>query len=230
MAIRGALVEYSGQFLGPIPNVVVFQFNPDQMSRTLQIPSSRAAAADPDRAQRAQTERSVAAAPPTEEFSLKIELSAAEDLGSPGAFEGVTRLFGIGPQLAALEKMVYPAGKSLLSVAIDTVGNALSGGAGSSPPEKSIPPEVLPRLLFIWGPSRVLPVKIVSMRVTEQAYDALLNPTRAEIDLGLEVANVPDKDDLIAIGALTYTRTVKDVQAVASMARGIASLPSIVPF
>lgn len=226
MAIRGALIEYSGQFLGPIPNVIVFQFNPEQMSRTIRIPQG-AGAADLDRAQRAQTERSVAASPPTEEFSIKIELSAAEDLGTPGPFEGVTRLFGVGPQVAALEKMVYPAGGGLLAAAIDAIGSALSGGAQA---EKSIPPEILPKLLFIWGPSRVLPVKITSMRVTEQEYDHLLNPTKADVELGLEVANVPDKDDLIAIGALTYTRTVKDVQVVTSMARGIASLPSIIPF
>lgn len=227
MAIRGALIEYSGQFLGPIPNVIVFQFNPESMSRTIQIPQG-GDTADLDRAQRAQTERSVAASPPTEEFNVKIELSAAEDLGTPGPFEGVTRLFGVGPQIAALEKMVYPAGGGLLAAAIDAIGDALSGGGGQA--EKPIPPEILPKLLFIWGPSRVLPVKITSMRVTEQEYDPLLNPTKAEVDLGLEVANVPDKDDLIAIGALTYTRTVKDVQVVTSMARGLASLPSIIPF
>lgn len=227
MAIRGALIEYSGQFLGPIPNVIVFQFNPEQLSRTIQIPQG-GPAADLDRAQRAQTERSLAASPPTEAFTVKIELSAAEDLGTPGPFEGATRLFGVGPQIAALEKMVYPAGGGLLAAAIDAIGDALSGGGGQA--EKSIPPEVLPKLLFIWGPSRVLPVKVTSMRVTEQEYDHLLNPTKAEVDLGLEVSSVPDKDDLIAIGALTYTRTVKDVQVVASMARGIASLPAVVPF
>jgi hypothetical protein len=227
MAIRGALIEYSGQFLGPIPNIVVFQFNPEQMSRTIQIPQG-AGSAELDRAQRAQTERSVAARPPTEEFSLTVQLSAAEDLGTPGPFEGVTRLFGVGPQIAALEKMVFPAGGGLLAAAIDAIGDALSGGGG--PAEKSIPPELLPKLLFIWGPSRVLPVKITSMRVAEQEFDHLLNPTKAEVELGLEVATTPAKDDLIAIGALTYTRTVKDVQVVTSMARGIVALPSIIPF
>jgi hypothetical protein len=229
MAIRGALIEYSGQFLGPLPNIVVFQFNPEQMSRTIEIAHSGGAGADLDRAQRAQTERAAAASPPTETFNIKIELSAAEDLGTPGPFESVTRMFGVGPQIAALEKMVYPAGGGLLAAAIDAIGDALAGG-GAGQAEKSIPPELLPKLLFIWGPSRVLPVKITSMRVAEQEYDHLLNPTKAEVDLGLEVANVPGKDDLIAIGALTYTRTVKDVQVVTSMARGIASLPSIIPF
>lgn len=228
MAVRGALIEYSGQFLGPVPNIVVFQFNPEQLSRTIQM-AAAGGARDSNRSQRAQTERSVAAGPPTEEFSLKIELSAAEDLGSPGPFEGVTRLFGVGPQIAALEKMAYPAGGGLLAAAIDAIGDAIAGAAGAQA-EKPIPPEALPRLLFIWGPTRVLPVKITSLRITEQEYDNALSPTRAEVEVGLEVSQLPAKDDLIAQGALTYTRTVKDVQAVAQMARGITQLPSIIPF
>ena len=38
--MRGALVEYSGQFLGPIPNLVIFQFNPESISRTITVPGS----------------------------------------------------------------------------------------------------------------------------------------------------------------------------------------------
>lgn len=228
MAVRGALIEYSGQFLGPVPNIVVFQFNPEQLSRTIQL-AGASAARDTDRSQRAQTERTAAAGPPTEEFTLKIELSAAEDLGTPGPFEGVTRTFGVGPQIAALEKMAYPAGGGLLAAAIDAIGDALSG-ASATQAEKPIPPEAMPRLLFIWGPTRVLPVQMSSLRITEQEYDHALSPTRAEVEIGLQVAQLPAKDDLIAIGALTFTRTVKDVQAVAQMARGITQLPSIIPF
>ena len=36
--LRGALVEYGGDFLGPIPNLVVFQFNPEELARTINIP------------------------------------------------------------------------------------------------------------------------------------------------------------------------------------------------
>jgi len=231
MAVKGALIEYSGQFIGPIPNIVVFQFNPEQIARTIQITAGGGdAGAGSDRAQRAQTERSASGGPPTEEFTVTIALSAAEDLGSPGPFAGVTRTFGIGPQIAALEKMVYPAGnKGLIGAAIDAIGSALSGG-GSGGAELPIPREALPKLLFIWGPTRVLPVAIKSMTITEQEYDNVLNATKAEVAIGLRVSNVPASDDLIAQGALLYTRTVKEVQVVASMARGIASLPAIVPF
>ena len=36
--LRGALIQYSGGPIGPIPNVVIFQFNPESLSRTLHIP------------------------------------------------------------------------------------------------------------------------------------------------------------------------------------------------
>jgi hypothetical protein len=226
MAVKGALIEYSGQFLGPVPNIVVFQFNPEQIARTLTMADSGAA-----RGQRAQTERSAAAGPPTEEFTVTIQLSAAEDLGTPGPFTGVTRLFGIGPQIAALEKMVYPNGPNgLIGAVIDAVGSAISGPAGQVPGERSSPREALPRLLFIWGPTRVLPVAIKSMTITEQEYDNTLSPTRADVALGLKVSNAPDSEDLIALGALLYTRTVKEAQVIAQMARGITQLPSIIPF
>lgn len=226
MALKGALIEYSGQFLGPLPNIVVFQFNPEEMVRSLTM--AQRPAATPERGARAQTERNTAAGPPTEEFSLKISLSAAEDLGNPGPFTGVTRTFGIGPQIAALEKMAYPAGgDGLIGAALDAIGSAIAGGAGGQAAQ-NIPRESLARLLFVWGPTRVLPVAITSMRITEQEYDNTLNPTKAEVEVGLQVSNAPASADLIGQGALLYTRTVKEAQALAQMARGIMSLPSIV--
>ena len=36
--LRGALIEYGAGLIGPIPNVVIFQFNPESLSRSLQIP------------------------------------------------------------------------------------------------------------------------------------------------------------------------------------------------
>ena len=33
--LKGALVSFPSHFLGPVPNVIVFQYNPDKLSRTL---------------------------------------------------------------------------------------------------------------------------------------------------------------------------------------------------
>ena len=36
--VKGALVEYDDGFLGSLPNVVVFQFNPETVNRSIVIP------------------------------------------------------------------------------------------------------------------------------------------------------------------------------------------------
>ncbi len=233
MAVRGALIEYSGQFLGPLPNIVVFQFNPEQIARSFTLADSGADGAGGGRGRRAQSERHATSGPPVESFSVTISLSAAEDLGTPGPFTGVTRLFGVGPQIAALEKMAFPAGgDGLIGAALDAVGSALSNAIGGGAPaaELPVPRESLPRLLFIWGPTRVLPVAIRAISVTEREYDSALNPTLADVELSLTVSNAPAADDLIGLGALTYTRTVKEAQALAQMAHGVASLPQVIGF
>src|SRR5712691_10397686 len=95
--IRGAMIEYGSDFLGPLPNVVIFQFNPETMSRVIQIP--------PRPVGGAAREVSQAGDPPIERITIKAEFSAAEQLNDDNA---LAHLFGVGPQLAALEKMVHP--------------------------------------------------------------------------------------------------------------------------
>lgn len=228
--LRGALVEYSTDVLGPLPNVVVFQFNPEQISRTLNLATS-ATATDASTAR--QREPAQTSAPPTETFSITGHFSAADDLGKGGAVAAIPRLFGVGPQLAALEKMVYPAGgiiSGAIGAVVDAVGDALGVG-GDSPPERPVPREQTPRILFIWGPARVLPVEIRSMSITEQKFDALLNPVQAEVQISLAVATFPDgTDDKIGKGALTYTQTVKDAQTLLNLAKAVELAVDIIPF
>ena len=98
--LRGALIEYGSDFLGPLPNVVIFQFNPESLTRTIQIP--------PRPTGTGSRETSQAGEEPVESISLTAHFSAADDLAND---DKLTRTFGIGPRLAALEKMVYPAGR-----------------------------------------------------------------------------------------------------------------------
>jgi len=173
------------------------------------------------------------AAPPTETFQITAHFSAADDLGKGGAAAAIPRLFGIGPQLVALEKMVYPSGglfSGLIGEAIDAIGDALGLG-GDTAATRAIPREPAPRILFIWGPARVLPVEIRSMSITEQKFDPFLNPVQAEVQIGMAVAIFPpDTDDKVGQGALTYTQTVKDAQAVLNLAMAIKLAVDIIPF
>ncbi|MCY1515909.1 hypothetical protein D9M68_505130 [compost metagenome] len=142
----------------------------------------------------------------------------------------LAELFGIGPQLAALEKMVLPSAKlaGLIGAALDAIGDALGGGDDA--PAQPIPREKYPRILFIWGLTRVLPVTIDSMGITELEYDALLNPTRAEVDITLSVIAVDDcSDDMLAKGALEYSTLAKEAQAIANLANTAEQIVELIP-
>jgi hypothetical protein len=225
MLLRGALVEYSGAFLGPIPNIVVFQFNPEKLARSITIPPRPGNAA-----KRPQRETAAAEAPPTENFTIEAHFSAADDLGAGGAVSAIPRVFGIGPQLAALEKMVYPPKTpgGLIGAAIDAIGSALSSGKKEGA-DRPVPRVPLPKLLFIWGVSRVLPVSVTTMTITEEKFDFLLNPVQAQVTIGLAVASDPAGDD-IAKGALIYTNMIKDTQATLNLAKAAQLAVEIIPF
>jgi hypothetical protein len=227
LLMRAALVEYSGVFLGPIPNIVIFQFNPDQLARTINMPQPPAPSAN---GRKQRTETGTAPAPPTESFTVTARFSAADDLGRGDALSAVPRLFGIAPQLAALEKMVYPPKTpgGLIGAAIDAIGSALGGA--SKPATRNIPREKSPTLLFIWGPTRVLPVRVKSMTITEQQFDFLLNPVQAEVAIGLEVASAPPDKDVVATGALAYTDMIKDTQATLNLVKAAELAVEIIPF
>lgn len=217
--LRGALIEYGTSLIGPIPNVVIFQYNPESLSRTLQIPPR------PTGATRRETTQ--AGEKTFERISFKAHFSAANMLDEGKV---LADLFGIGPQLAALEKMVRPSAKiaGLIGAAIDAIGSALGGGKKEA--AQPIPREAYPRILFIWGPARVLPVTIDSMAITELDYDAILNPLRAEVTLTLSVIEVDDcSDDLLAKGALTYSTIVKEAQAIANLANTAEQVVDLIP-
>lgn len=232
--LKGALVEYGTDVLGPIPNIVVFQFNPEQISRTLNLPRENTESDEPDAAR--ETEPHQASSSPVETFSITAHFSAADDLGKGGAAAVIPRLFGVGPQLAALEKMVYPKSGligELLGAAVDAIGDALGLGDDEQAPEQPVPRVETPKILFIWGPARVLPVRIRSMSITEQKFDPLLNPVQAQVEIGLAIVNYPEGeevDDDIGKGALKYTETLKDAQALLNLVKAAESAIEIVSF
>jgi hypothetical protein len=218
--LRGALIEYGTSLIGPIPNIVIFQFNPESLSRTLQIPTRPTGPT--------QRETTQAGEKTFETITFKAHFSAANMLDENKA---LAKLFGIGPQLAALEKMVLPSAKiaGLIGAAIDAIGDALGEG-GDDAPAQPIPREKYPRILFIWGLTRVLPVTIDSMSISELEYDAILNPLRAEVDITLSVINVDDcSDDVLAKGALEYSTIAKEAQAIANLANTAEQIVELIP-
>jgi len=222
---KGALVSYVPDLTAPSPNAVEFQFNPDTLTRTLNIPKSTETEQTPSR----QKEPGQTGYPPTETISLTAYFSAADDRGNNNPD---SRAFGVGPSLAALERMVYPAAgivSGALDAVVDAIGNALDVSGES--PNQPIPREAIPRVLFVWGPNRILPVVIKTLSIIEQQFDANLNPVQAQADIGLAVASYPvGTEDPIGTGALIYSQTVRDQQQALSIAGAAINAADIIQF
>jgi hypothetical protein len=188
--LKGAIVAIDP--LNPIASVVAFQYNPDTLERSLR-PKIAADGADLGEVLRIS-------GPPQETITVDIELDAADGLetGDP-----LTVANGVGPALASLEMLVYP--KSALVIA-----NEVLAALGMI---EVIPPEA-PLTLFVWGPKRVLPVRITDFSITEQAFDPGLNPILAKVHLGLQVLTYQDLGLASVGGALSLAHQVtKEVMA-----------------
>jgi hypothetical protein len=219
--LKGALIEYGSDFLGPLPNVILFQFNPESLTRSIQIP--------PRPSGGTARETTQAGEPSVEKITFKAEFDAADGLNTNNV---LARTMGVGPRQAALEKMVHPSNiiGGLIGAAMDAVGKALNPAGGKKGGRQPIPRENYPRILFIWGPFRVLPVVIESMSITEQQYDFLLNPVRAEVSIGLAVNEIDVcSDDIVAKGALKYSSAAKEAQAIANLANTIDQVVELIP-
>ncbi|MHA2426053.1 MAG: hypothetical protein ACXAEF_14780 [Candidatus Thorarchaeota archaeon] len=217
---KGALVEYEIGMVGPLPNVVLFQFNPETLNRSFEIP-----------ARNIEEESNQAGKAPVESISFTAIFNAAESLNLNNP---IARKYGIGPQLAALELMIYPT-TSLSETAggagsgVDSIGDQISAGIQKLTRGTPIPRLSYPRILFIWGQKRLLPVIIQSMKITEEQYDANLNPISAKVDITLSIQSTRDIQlDLVAKGAIDYSRMEKDIQAKVNLANTLAELPDYI--
>jgi len=168
--LRGAIIGLDPN--KPVASVIVFQYNPDSMTRRLDARST-GGGDDVDRSEAFRLK-----GPPSESISISIEIDATDQLEQA---DPLAVLSGVHPTLAALEVLLYP--KSAL-----TIANSALAAAGNL---EIVPPEA-PLTLFFWGPARVLPVRITSLSITEEAFDQLLNPIRAKVDLSLHVLSYFD--------------------------------------
>jgi hypothetical protein len=75
--LKGALVVYESQSPGPPPKVIVFQYNPEQLSRSL---ATRAAPREPSNVGGAREDVLRVLGPPLESINLSVELDAADQL------------------------------------------------------------------------------------------------------------------------------------------------------
>lgn len=168
--LRGAIVAVDPR--SPLSRIVVFGYNPDQMTRTLRPRAAPAA----QQVGPADAHRLWGA--PTETITMTVAIDATDQLetGDP-----VAATSGIAPQLAALEMLLYPS--SALVIANSAL--LLAGTIEILPPEG-------PLTVLVWGPGRAVPVRLESLTITEQAYDPALFPIRASVELAVAVLSYND--------------------------------------
>jgi len=169
--LRGGLVLVDPSS-GAVRRVITLQYNPDQISRTLQV---QGVGEDGDRSEALRLK-----GPAVETFKIEAELDASDQLEFPNDNPNVVK-FGLHPQIAALESMINPS-------ASDLIGQNSQASYGTI----EIAPAEAPMALFVWSAQRVVPVRVTEFSVTEEAFDPQLNPIRAKVSLGLRVLSVED--------------------------------------
>jgi hypothetical protein len=229
--LRGALIDFTESFPLPIPNVIIFQYNPESMTHAwtpaTTNPSTPGSTANP----------LAITGDPQESFSFTLAMDATDMIADGDAVEtALATASGVYTRLAALEMLLFhtaPAGGGLIGTVSAALG--LSAGAGATPTSQ-VPAAQLPTVLFVWGPGRIVPVRVTSLLITEKLYDSvLLNPTHAEAQIGLrvltaqELAFVSGPLATVAHMASTYSQGLREALALANLANAAESIIGMLP-
>jgi hypothetical protein len=115
--LKGGLVAY--QLPQLFPTIIVFQYNPDEVSRSIQSRGSEGGGrGDANRVN----------GPPQETITISVEIDAADQLEQP-AENGIVVENGLHPVIASLERLVYPP----YPLVIANEALAFAGSASSWP-------------------------------------------------------------------------------------------------
>jgi hypothetical protein len=201
--LRGGIVLIDPDS-GALKRVIVLQYNPDTLTRSLQPQTVTDDGHDRSQALRLK-------GPPIETIKFDAEIDATEQLETP---DGTAAQLGIAPQLAALETLLYPSSGQLIS------NNSLQGGG-----TLEIVPLEQPLSLFVWSKQRVVPVRVSDFSITEEAFDPQLNPIRAKVSMSMRVLSIDDLGFSSKGGSL-YMIYQQNKERLAQAATG-GSLPAL---
>lgn len=246
--LKGAIIQFSAPMLIPIPNIIVFQYNPETLTRRLTpwAPLERERDEEGNLVTLTGRQSQALAQPydPDENLTVDLELDAADALEEPGSHP-IAVATGVADRIAALEMLLYPPQDSalggLLGVSVDiSIGSSgLSVTTGAQ--ADLVKRRSVPVVLFFWGPGRIVPVRITTFAVEEQAFSPILYPLRAKVSLGMRVL---DENDLVNIegeegpntasvkiarACYTFTRAQKELLAMANVANTVESIMGMLP-
>jgi hypothetical protein len=216
--LKGAIIQFSAPLLVPIPNIIIFQYNPESMTRTITPwKSERSEEADCSKDSSKAVNPLAQPIDPCETVDLTLELDAADALEDPDN-NRVAVIAGVADRIAALEMLLYPPGDTGLGGLINAISSSLGGG------KVILPRTTVPVVLFYWGPGRIVPVRIETFSVEEQAYSPMLYPIRAKVTLGMKILDAAafgdDKSAVVKLAkaCYLYTRAQKEGLALARIA------------
>jgi hypothetical protein len=229
--LRGALIEFTESFPIPIPNVILFQYNPETMTHTW-TPAKTGGASAPGQS---PSNPLAITGPPEESFSFTLAMDSNDTIadGSP-VTAGLAELSGVFPRIAALEMLLFPTAPPGGGL-VGSISSALGLGGGA-PPATSVPASQLPTVLFVWGPGRIAAVRVTTLTITEKIYDGtLLVPIHAEASIALKVLTAPELKFVdgplgsLSQTAATYMTGLREALAIANLANAVESIIGMLP-
>lgn len=168
--LRGAIVAVEPR--NPVPRIVFFNYNPDEVSRSLKPRGAESGQqVGPGDAHRIW-------GAPVEKISMTVEVDATDQLE---AGDPVAAVSGVAPQLSAMEMLLYPSS----ALVIANTALLLAGTIEILPPEG-------PLTVLVWGPGRVVPIRLEGLEITEQAFAPSLVPIRASVAISAQVLTYED--------------------------------------
>ena len=163
--LSGALVTVDAT--SGVKKTIAFQYNPVELTRVLNAKTKGF-----DRRNPSPDQFFLGA--PTETITFDARLDATDPSTSNSAE-------GVYPLLSALELLVYPDADQ-----VKAANDKLSEGCLEVSEIKA------PRVIFVWGAKRVLPVRVSGVTVKEVLHNADLVPLRATVGLTLEAVTYSD--------------------------------------
>jgi hypothetical protein len=242
--LRGALVSFSETFPLPVPNVIVFQYNPETMTHQWQpaatggaLSTTQGATPPQEGGEDFRSNPLAVTGQPGESFAFTLSLDSNDMIADGNAVSStLAEASGVYTRLAALEMLLFPVSQTGGGL-IGSISAALGAlGSGGGKPKTAIPNSVLPTVLFVWGPGRILPVRVTALTTTERLYDAtLLNPTHAEVSIVLRVLTPQELQFIggplgtLASTAYSTATTLRETLAIANLGNSVGHILGMLP-
>lgn len=235
--LKGALVQLTEALHLPVPNVVVFQYNPETIEHHIEPASFGLFGGDKDLPAPGMRSNPLAVSGhPRETFSFRLLLDASDRVA---AGDEVAITAGVTPALAALESFLFPV-EPLAAGLGGSVSAGYASAGGSLGPSAAlsatIPTSVVPTAFLVWGATRILPVRVSSLHVEEKIFNESLAPVQAEVSAELVVLTPEDllaqvqQGDIVAFAgtaAYEYSRALRQGLSLLNLSSNLEAIGAL---